>query len=65
MMPHSVVVSAKTHDINADGSASGFDYPRLMQIVRESGFTGIVSIEYEGKNLGPIEGVRATQRLIE
>lgn len=65
MMPHTVVVSAKTHDIHPDGSAAEFDYPRLTKIIRDSGFSGIVSIEYEGANLGPVEGVRATQRLIE
>ena len=65
MMPHAAVVSAKTHNINPDGSADEFDYPKLVKIIRESGFTGIVSIEYEGKNLGPVEGVLATKKLLQ
>ena len=65
MMPHTVVVSAKAHDIDADGSPKEFDYPRLMQIVRDSGFGGIVAIEYEGNNLGPVEGVKAVQQTLE
>ncbi|MEM7791277.1 MAG: sugar phosphate isomerase/epimerase family protein [Verrucomicrobiota bacterium] len=65
MMPHTVAVSAKGHDFKDDGSQKDFDYPRLMKIVRESGYTGIVAIEYEGKNLGPVEGVKAMQKILE
>lgn len=65
MMPETVVVSAKTHDFKPDGTPEIFDYPRLMKSIREAGFTGIVAIEYEGGNLGPVEGVRATKVLLE
>ncbi len=64
MMPYTAVVSAKTHDIDEDGQTRDFDYPRLMKIVTDAGFTGIIAIEYEGKNLGPVEGVKATQKLL-
>ena len=65
MMPWSDGVSAKSHDFDQDGNEVGFDYVRLMKTVVDSGFTGIVSIEYEGKELPPVEGVRATQKLLE
>ncbi|MEM9399093.1 MAG: TIM barrel protein [Verrucomicrobiota bacterium] len=65
MLPYSTVISAKTHDINEDGSAEGFDYPRLMKIIKESDFKGIIAIEYEGKKPAPVEGVLATKKLIE
>ncbi len=65
MMPDAVVVSAKTHDIYDNDELQHFDYPRLMKSVKDAGFTGIVAIEYEGKNLGPVEGVKATQRILE
>lgn len=65
MMPYTVVVSAKTHEFDAAGNQVEFDYPRLMRIVVQAGFTGIVAIEWEGKLLDPIEGVRASKRLIE
>ncbi|MEM0964911.1 MAG: sugar phosphate isomerase/epimerase family protein [Verrucomicrobiota bacterium] len=65
MMPYTVVVSAKGHDFKPDGTQKDFDYPRLMEIVRKAGFTGIVAIEYEGKNLGPVEGVQAMKALLE
>lgn len=65
MMPQTVVVSAKGHDFNDDGSQKDFDYPRLMKIIRDAGYTDIVAIEYEGKNLGPVEGVKAMQKILE
>ncbi len=65
MMPYAVVVSAKTHDIYENGELEHFDYPRLMKSVTDAGFTDIVAIEYEGKNLGPVEGVKATQKILQ
>jgi len=65
MMPHSVVVSAKSHDFDKQGDEKRFDYDRLMKIVVESGFEGIVAIEYEGSRLSPVEGVTATQKLLQ
>ncbi len=64
MMPYTAVVSAKTHDIDEEGQTRDFDYPRLMQIVTDAGFTGIVAIEYEGRNLGPVDGVKATRKIL-
>jgi len=65
MMPYTDVVSAKTHEFGPDGQSREFDYPRLMQSIVASGFTGVVAIEYEGEELGPVAGVKATQRLLE
>ncbi|QGJ68768.1 Sugar phosphate isomerase/epimerase [Planctomycetales bacterium 10988] len=65
MMPYADGVSAKTHDFDESGNQIEFDYDRLMKSVVEANFTGIVSIEYEGKSLPPIEGVKATQKLLQ
>jgi len=65
MMPYTEVVSAKMHDILADGETVDFDYPRLMKIVSDAGFKGIVAIEYEGKTPGQVEGVKATQKILQ
>lgn len=65
MMPYSDSVSAKSHDFDEDGNEKHLDYPRLMKIINEAGYTGIVAIEYEGEKLGPVEGVKATQKLLE
>ncbi len=64
MMPFTEVVSAKTLEFSVEGLSCEFDYPRLMRSVVDAGFGGIVAIEYEGEQLGPVEGVRATQLLL-
>jgi sugar phosphate isomerase/epimerase len=65
MMPYSDVVSAKSHNFDDAGNEVDFDYARLMKSVKDSGFHGIVAIEYEGSKLPPVEGVRATQTLLQ
>ncbi|MGB0372372.1 MAG: sugar phosphate isomerase/epimerase family protein [Opitutales bacterium] len=65
MMPHTAVVSAKGHDFNPDGTQKDFDYPRLIEIINSAGFSGIVAIEYEGRNLGPVEGVQAMYNILK
>ncbi|MHC4993608.1 MAG: sugar phosphate isomerase/epimerase family protein [Planctomycetota bacterium] len=65
MMPHAAVISAKSHNFDANGDETEFDYYRLMKIILGAGFRDIVAIEYEGKVTPPVEGVLATKRLIE
>ena len=65
MMPYTDSVSAKSHDFDEQGNSTDFDYARLMKTVNEAGFKGIVAIEYEGKKLGPVEGVKATRKLLQ
>ena len=65
MMPWTVVVSAKSHNFDANGNEEKFDYQRLIGTVRKANFKGIIAIEYEGNRLGPVEGVLATQKLLQ
>jgi sugar phosphate isomerase/epimerase len=65
MMPYSDGVSAKSHNFDDDGNCVEFDYARLMKTIVDASFDGIVSIEYEGKQLPPVEGVKATQKLLQ
>lgn len=65
MMPYADGVSAKSHDFDTQGNSIDFDYARLMKTINDAGFKGIVSIEYEGKKLPPVEGVKATQKLLQ
>jgi hypothetical protein len=37
----------------------------MMKIVVAAGYHGYVGIEYEGSQLTEVEGVKATQRLLE
>ena len=65
LMPYAKCVSAKSHNFDAAGNETGTDYLRMMKIVVASGYHGYVGIEYEGSQLTEVEGVKATQRLLE
>lgn len=64
MMPYSKIISAKSHNFDKYGNEIEFDYFRLINIIVDSGFSGIIAIEYEGQETPPIEGVQATKTLI-
>jgi len=65
MMPYAKAVSAKSHDFDADGNETHTDFVKMMQIVKDHGYTGYVGIEYEGSELGEEEGIVATRKLLE
>jgi len=65
MLPYTETISCKMHSFDADGNQPDFDYPRLMKMILDSGFKGIMAIEWEGKKLKPVEGVMASKKLIE
>jgi sugar phosphate isomerase/epimerase len=65
LMPYAKGVSAKAYDFDEKGNAIETDYSRIMKIVKDSGFRGIVGIEYEGSKLDEYEGIRKTKALLE
>ena len=65
MMPFAKGVSAKTNDFDASGNETEKDYARLLKIVKDANFKGIIGIEYEGNRLSEDEGIKATKVLLE
>jgi sugar phosphate isomerase/epimerase len=74
LMPYAKGVSAKTHKFDANGNETEIDFVRMFDIIRKSGFKGIVGVEYEGGLMQAYgqpgyltneEGIRATKKLIE
>jgi len=65
LMPFAKGVSAKSNVFDADGNERNMDYVRLMKIVKEAGFKGIVGIEFEGEELSEDEGIKATLKLLQ
>jgi sugar phosphate isomerase/epimerase len=65
LMPFARAVSAKSYAFAEDGTETTIDFRRMMRIVVDSGYRGYVGIEYEGDELGEIEGIRATQSLLQ
>lgn len=65
MMPFAKAVSAKSNEFDENGNETKTDYFRMMQIVKDAGYSGYVGIEYEGDQLSEDEGIMATKRLLE
>ena len=65
MLPYTASISAKMHSFDDAGNQPHFDYVRLMKIIAASEYRGYLAIEWEGNKLKPVEGVKASQRLIE
>ncbi|WP_228852503.1 sugar phosphate isomerase/epimerase family protein [Aegicerativicinus sediminis] len=57
-------VSAKSYDFNKEGYETKLDYPRLLKIVKDAGYTGYIDVEYEGNRLSEEEGILATKTLL-
>ena len=64
LMPHALAVSAKSNDFDAEGNEVRLDYPRILQIVKDAGYTGFIGVEYEGNVLSEEEGIIATRDLL-
>lgn len=64
LMPYAKAVSAKAHNFGPDGYESDIDYVRMLQIVKDAGYTGYIGVEYEGNELGEEAGIIATRDLL-
>ena len=65
LMPYAKGVSAKTYDFAPNGDVIETDYMRIFKIIKDSGFKGIVGIEYEGSKVDEYEGIRKTKAILE
>lgn len=64
LLPKAFAVSAKSHDFDKDGNEIHSDYTRMLQMVKDSGYTGYIGVEYEGHKLSEIDGILATKKLL-
>ena len=64
MLPAAKGVSAKSHDFDENGNETTLDYKRIIQSVKDSGYTGFIGVEYEGERLSEAEGIAATKNLL-
>ena len=64
LMPYAKAVSAKSHDFDESGDEKHTDYVKMLQIVKDAGYTGYIGVEYEGSELGEEEGIAATRDLL-
>jgi sugar phosphate isomerase/epimerase len=64
LMPFAKGVSAKAYDFDEEGNETTIDYARMLQIVKDAGYTGYIGVEYEGDVLSEEEGIIATRELL-
>lgn len=64
LLPFARAVSAKSFDFDAAGNETTIDFPRMMELVRASGYSGYIGIEYEGGRMSEDDGIRATKALL-
>ncbi len=65
LMPFAKAVSAKSHDFDEAGNETHTDYTKMLDIVKDAGYSGYVGVEYEGNELSEEEGILATKKLIQ
>ncbi len=65
LMPFAKGVSAKTYNFNPEGFERDMDYPRLLEIVKASGYRGYIDVEWEGKSLDEPTGILMTKKLLQ
>ncbi len=64
LMPYAKAVSAKSHVFDENGNEKNIDYLKMMQLVKNAGYTGFVGIEYEGGSVSEEEGIVLTRDLL-
>jgi sugar phosphate isomerase/epimerase len=65
MMPYAKGASAKTLDFDAEGNCVETDYYKMLSILKASGFSGYIGIEYGGEKLSEHEGILKTKMLLQ
>ena len=64
MLTEAKAVSAKAYDFDEEGNETTLDFPRIIKLVKESGYTGYIGVEYEGNRLPEQEGIQAIKNLL-
>ena len=65
LAPHTLSVSAKSTDFDAQGREANIDFTRMMRILTDAGFRGYAAVEYFGSGIGRREGTVLTRKLLE
>jgi sugar phosphate isomerase/epimerase len=64
MLPHAAIVHAKVLDLDENGEHPAFDLAACFALLRQSGYAGPLSIEFEGKS-DERRGIASAKQLIE
>ena len=64
ILPLASAVHAKVNEIDAALNHPRFDHRRCIELARSAGYSGFLGIEYEGKEVDCVEGVRRAVQLL-
>lgn len=64
-LPFAPAVCAKALEFDDDGNEKRTDFYRMLKIVYDSDYSGVISIEFEGHGIDPVKGSMMTKWLIE
>lgn len=64
LMPFAKAVSAKSYNFDEAGNETKIDYKKMLEIVKDAGYTGYIGVEYEGSVLSEDKGILATKALL-
>lgn len=65
LIPLAKGICATAYEFDDAGRETQVDFHRVASTIVENGYHGYVSIAYQGKKLGELEGIRATKALLE
>lgn len=65
LMPYAKALSAKSKRFNREGDEIDIDFRSMLMIAKSSGYSGYISVEYEGDGLTEEAGILATKKLLE
>jgi len=61
--PYALHSHAKSYDFDEKGMETKIDFPRVLEIIKRSGYNGVISIEFEGQG-DEFDGVAKTKALL-
>lgn len=64
LLPYAKSVSAKSYTFDANGVEETIDFERMAKLIKDAGYNGYVSVEYEGNKLTEKQGIKATKKLL-
>ena len=64
-LPYAPAVCAKALAFDDEGNEKNTDFFRMLKIIHQSKYSGVITIEFEGHEVDPIEGSLLTKKLIE
>ena len=63
-LPYAPAVCAKALRFDEKGNEVHTDYFRMLKIIYDSDYSGVISIEFEGRGVDPVTGSKQTKDLI-